>query len=245
MKPMKKVQRLQIKIFFHVLFISAILFAAVISEAKLRVAVIDTGINWYLENKLPICGLYDVTGYGVNDTHGHGSHVAATIAKYAGNSDYCLVIIKFYDPRNSAIHHGRNSTRALQLALDLKLDIVNYSGGGDEALSSEADAIQKLIKTGVVINAAAGNESKAFSKHYCFYPACYTGVNIIGANRPDSYLPLKGSNWGVMRYRLGTVEVEVEPGNVQSMSGTSQATALFTGEMIREKSQYRIAFKPR
>lgn len=77
-----------------------------------KVAVVDTGFDinstWdksSLKIKKPIiCGTYNTMDEStdVTDSHGHGTHIAGIISKYAQESDYCLIVLKYYDPKVKA-----------------------------------------------------------------------------------------------------------------------------------------------
>lgn len=237
---MRRTTKNTIKVIFQITFIAAIFIAALYAEAKtLRVAILDTGINMYLQNKLPVCEVQDVTGYGITDTHGHGSHIAAIVADRAGNTKYCLVIVKFFDKSMSKEQTSFYSIKGLKWVLNNKIDILNYSGGGIYPMKEERELITKLLDSGVIINAAAGNESTELNDKDGFYPASYDKrINVVGS-LDKSGKKLDSSNWGdpVKFWRLGEISIETSPEVYSYMQGTSQATAVFTGEMIRDKGK--------
>lgn len=237
---MRRTAKNTLKVIFQITFIAAIFIAAFYADAKtLRVAVLDTGINMYLQSRLPVCEVHDVSGYGILDTHGHGSHIAATIAKYAGDTKYCLVIIKFFDKSMSKEQTAGNSIKGLKWVLNNKIDILNYSGGGVYPMKEEREVITKLLDSGVIINAAAGNEATELNDKDGYYPASYDKrINVVGALDKEG-VKLDSSNWGtpVTFWRLGQITVETSIETDSYMQGTSQATAVFTGEMIHDKGK--------
>lgn len=137
-----------------------------------RVAVIDTGFDYKstwpdiaqkkndegLPMRIPkLCpdGHIDFTQTGLQDTHGHGTHVAGIIATYSKDADYCLIIIKNYDEK---IKTTENTTiLAFNHAIKANADVINYSGGGEEFLLEEYEAIQKALNRGIIVVTAAGN----------------------------------------------------------------------------------------
>jgi hypothetical protein len=54
-----------------------------------RVAVIDTGLNLKDSRFTHLCkdGHYDLSDTSIEDTEGHGTHIASLIQKYAGDSN--------------------------------------------------------------------------------------------------------------------------------------------------------------
>ena len=73
-------------------------------KKQLKVAVIDTGLNFQddrFNRHLCRSGHKDFTDSGLNDTNGHGSTVVSLIEKYARNANYCFLIYKFYLNSNS------------------------------------------------------------------------------------------------------------------------------------------------
>ena len=145
----------------------------VYTNKTIKVAVIDTGFDFQSKWKNLIAdkdgvqlrqpnlcneGHKDFSGSDLIDRVGHGTHVAGIIAKFAENADYCLVIIKFFDPSVKNSNNLKNSAAALKYAYSLGVDIINYSGGGTEFSLDEYLIVKKLLERGTVFVAAAGNE---------------------------------------------------------------------------------------
>ncbi len=164
------------------------------------VAVIDTGIARVPDFE---AGRF-VDGYDfVNnkkdaaDDHGHGTHVAGTVAQTTNNGlgaagiayEAKLMPLKVLD----AYGGGTISdiAEAIRFAADNGADIINMSlgGGGESKLMIEA--INYAAKKGVVIVAAAGNESSESSG----YPARYDNVISVSALNPKGKLS-PYSNYG-------------------------------------------------
>lgn len=138
-----------------------------------KVAVIDTGFDYKStwsdidskkndENipmkKPKLCpeGHIDFTQTSLQDTHGHGTHVAGIISTYAQDADYCLVIIKNFD-RHSTVSNFLTTISAFNHAINIGVDIINYSGGGEEFMYDEYVSIQKALDRGIIVVTAAGN----------------------------------------------------------------------------------------
>lgn len=214
------------------------------------VAVIDTGIRADYKNAKFLCneGHMDFTGTGIEDTHGHGTNISGLIDQYAKNmliengykesdiiakdADYCQVILKYYDVRQSGSDNMRFEIAALKRAIDLKVDIINFSGGGEEFDVNEAQLVRKAIKMGIKVVVAAGNESHDINiKPY--YPAAVDPRATIVGNLSHGHSRASSSNYGnkVNTWELGTSRLGY--GNIR-MTGTSQATAVKSGKIVHD-----------
>lgn len=148
------------------------------NKHTIRVAVIDTGFDfkstWQNIANITrpiLCegGVHrDFTGANnINDNHGHGTHITGIIAKYAEHANYCLIIIKNYDPE--IVHNERNTIQSLvksmEYAIQLNVDIINYSGGGDMFSLQEYNVVKKVLNKGILLVTAAGNERVQIDYH--------------------------------------------------------------------------------
>lgn len=209
-----------------------------------KIAVVDTGLDVEdVRFKRLICGYRDYTGEGIEDKSGHGTHVAGLIKKYANNSkNYCLLILKYYSPKNNGLINARNLISSFREAVDQKATIVNFSGGGPEFVQEEYDIIKNNPQVKFVV--AAGNESMNLDNpNNQFYPASYNLPNIISVgNLEDEHTISKSSNYGflVKVWEIGTNLLSTVPCkslfNVceAEMTGTSMAAGVVTGKMIRK-----------
>ncbi len=210
---------------------------------KIRIAVIDTGLN--LDDprfKGHLCSTGHtnfVPGETINDINDHGTFVAGLIQQYAGQSDYCMIIYKYYTEKATGPQNLNRENRALQESVRNHVDIVNFSGGGPEGDNEEFALIRD--NPGITFVVAAGNENSNLDEaDNEFYPASYWLKNekVIAARGTDG-LRLKSSNWGS--------KVEWEPGeHVKSylpngtegyMSGSSMATAIYSGKLVDKLSK--------
>lgn len=215
------------------LLINAV-FGQTFKEKRSKIAIIDTGIKEKNQLKRFMCseGHKDFTGTGLVDREGHGTNIAGIIAKKMDPTKQCIVVIKFFDPL------AQNQTTALlqsfRWAYQQNVKFVNYSGGGAGKNSAEEEAIKKLLDANVVVSVAAGNDSKNLSLDCYYYPACYAFQNKnfhVVDNGQGSYRS-RSSNWG------GPVTDTENGENVEGegiiLTGTSQATAVLTGKLIKQ-----------
>lgn len=225
---------------------------------KVIVAVIDTGIDPAMMTSDSLCksGHKDFTGIGLQDNHGHGTHISGIIDQYAKNFiiakdgegkdleakklyEYCQIIIKYWDPRVVNQDNIKNTIKAIKWAIQQNVDIINYSSGGTIYSKEEHAVILAALNKGIKVVVAAGNERSDIDKresHY--YPAMYDKRIIIVGNLVDNSRKIAtSSNYGksVNSWEVGTNIMSRLPGKgFGHMTGTSQATAVKTGKLIRQ-----------
>jgi serine protease len=156
----------------------------------ITVAVIDTGITQVRD----LAETKFVKGYDfVNDTeivkddNGHGTHVAGTVAQTTNNQygvagvayEASLMPLKVLNADGSGT--VADIAEAIKFAADKGADVINMSLGGGGESKLMQDAIEYAYKKGVVIIAAAGNESTDGAS----YPARYPHVIGVSAFGPD------------------------------------------------------------
>lgn len=189
-----------------------------------------------------IHGCNFITGTGnLTDNHGHGTHIAGIIGAEGGNGigisgvapKVSLMILKYYDPKSPGSDNLKNTIKAIHYAIDKKVDIINYSGGGLDFSQAEYDAIKRANDAGILFVAAAGNEKSNSDKAH-YYPANYNLPNIISvtAINPDANV-LQSSNYGMKTVHIAApgeaIYSTLPGGRYGTMTGTSQATAFVTG----------------
>lgn len=225
------------------LFLLVLMFALYAQAKQLVVAVVDTGISERLVNKPFLCkgGHRDFTGTGIYDNHSHGSHIVGLIEKYAGDSDYCILVLKYFDPMSS-VDTSDTLLEALNYAIKKKVDIIEYAGGGKSYSKQECRVIKKALDLGITIVAAAGNEGENINKHP-FYPAkCDSRVISVG-NLDDKGVRHPTSNYGnsVKVWERGVLQMSyMKDGYYGLLTGTSQASAIVAGKLVKNMSKRQI-----
>lgn len=220
------------------LLLTFLLFTSIAQAKTIKVAVIDTGFDSHYKSKVTLCpdGHKDLTdsSEGIEDDHGHGTHISGLIEKYAKGSDYCQVILKSYSKK---MRHNAMPAyeKALAEAIRLNVDIINISANGDEHTDKEKALFQRALAKGILILVAAGNDGKDLNKKCSAYPACYDSRIIVVGSRAANGKISEKSNYGniVWRYEFGE-DVESING---TMTGTSQATAISTGKVVARKNE--------
>jgi serine protease len=164
------------------------------------VAVIDTGVA-----KVPdLAQTQMVPGWNfVNNTsdatddHGHGTHVAGTIAQSTHNGigvagvafNAKIMPIKVLSARGSGSVSG--IAEGIRWATDHGAKVINMSLGGPMASSVLAKAVKYAHDKGVTVVCAAGNDGRGKVS----YPAAYPGAIAVAATQFDEATTFY-SNWG-------------------------------------------------
>lgn len=146
-----------------------------------NVAVIDSGIAAHPD--LVIAGGASMVAYtrSYSDDHGHGTHVAGTIAAL-GNAigvvgvapGANLYAVKVLNRKGSG--YTSDIIKGLDWCITNKIQVINMSLGSTSANAAFQSAVEKAYAAGIVIVAAAGNDGGAVN-----YPAAYPGVLAVGA----------------------------------------------------------------
>ena len=157
------------------------------------VAVIDTGIACFDDG--PFSRGTDLSGTrcggGWNfvddnaraaDDHGHGTHVAGTIAQTTNNGmgtaglAYCATLMPIKVLSRQGFGSTANVAEGIRYAADEGAQVINMSLGGPIKSQILEDAVNHALAKGVVIVAAAGNSGRSVG-----YPAAYPGVIAVSA----------------------------------------------------------------
>jgi serine protease len=164
------------------------------------VAVIDTGVTKVgdlAETKFVPGFNFVANNANAADDHGHGTHVAGTIAQSTNNKlgvagvayGAAIMPIKVLSARGSGSVAG--ITQGIRWAADHGANVINMSLGGPTSMGSMASAVKYAREKGVVIIAAAGNDGRG----RVGYPAAYPGVVAVAATQFDESTTFY-SNWG-------------------------------------------------
>ncbi|MDC0707323.1 S8 family serine peptidase [Stigmatella sp. ncwal1] len=165
------------------------------------VAVLDTGIAYedYEDFKqVPdLKGVKFVQGYDfvnddvhANDDHGHGTHVAGTIAQATNNGEGVAGVAfeATLMPVKVLNHFGSGTSAdiadAIRFAADKGAKVINMSLGGGGHSQTMASAVEYARKKGVTVVAAAGNAGRPRVE----FPAAYPGAVAVSAVGPEGAL---------------------------------------------------------
>ena len=222
----------------------------------IKVAVIDSGVDYTHPDLAPnFAGGYDFFSDDADpmDDHGHGTHVAGTIAAAINNptgqpaSDEGVVGVA---PRTQILAYkvcgvdGSCSDFAIQQALARAISdgakVVNLSLGSADPSESLNNAVQDAWSQGLVIVAGAGNNGTTGT----FYPAAFDNVISVAAFDED-HRRASFSNYGpwvdvsapgnvimssyLMAACAGATPSPGDTGCYNWLSGTSMATPHVSG----------------
>ncbi len=216
----------------------------------IKIAVLDTGFGFKgLGHSARLCkyghkdfsnasifdSSYDTVVPVPKDTHGHGTNVAGVIDSYASksNTNYCLVIIKYWSYSQTNEENLRASIKAYEYASNIGANFVNYSGGGPFFNEKEYKAVEKYLDRGGTFIAAAGNENSDIDDlDAAYYPAKYDNRIIIVGNMSKNGVRSSKSNYG-NSVNLWEIGENVEAYGIV-LTGTSQSAAVATGKIVSE-----------
>jgi putative component of membrane protein insertase Oxa1/YidC/SpoIIIJ protein YidD len=217
-----------------ILFFMLVFLPMLDSQAKdtrIPVVVIDTGISNSQAKKPYICEggvLSTVEDNGI-DENGHGDNIIGIIASKI-NKKYCIVSIKVYKKTTSL---ADPYVAGLKLAIELHPAFINISMDGSDPMFLETLYIQRALIQGSKVIVAAGNSSLNLDKGCRAFPTCAKNTipaiyskNMFTVGATDT----ETSNYGkVVTHRMSGKDL-----GFPKMSGTSQAAANLTSQLVKE-----------
>jgi hypothetical protein len=162
------------------------------SGAGIKVGVIDTGVQ--LDH--PDLGINILSGYdfvnndtSANDDNGHGTHVAGIVASTLNESgnvgaSYSANLLPVKVLNESGYGYLSDVAKGIYYATDNGARVINMSLGTTYDSDTLKRAIEYSTNKGVLIVAAAGNESGS----PCSYPAAYSSVICVVATDQNNKL---------------------------------------------------------
>ena len=195
------------------------------------VAVIDSGVFLHplYADRVPESG-YDYVeadNDATNDLYGHGTNVAGIVADCTNGFPVYLYPIRVLD----ASGDGKisNVVNAIREATAKGADIINLSLVSSKISEAMDEAIVDAIDAGVIVVAAAGNNS-ADTIHFSPAHLTYPGILVIGAAKSDGSIA-SYSNYGesVDLFAYGTnISCCSHDGSYVTATGTSIAAPHIT-----------------
>ncbi|MCY7296225.1 S8 family serine peptidase [Alteromonas sp. a30] len=206
------------------------------NKTNRKVCIIDTGYDLGHED-LPT----DATGQANNsqvgawnnDGHGHGTHVAGTVAALDNNvgvvgvhPDVALHVVKIFNDSGSWTS-ASDLIQGIQQCKDAGANIVSMSLGGGSSSTAESNAMQGFVDDNMMLIAAAGNDGNSSLS----YPASYDAVMSVAA--VDSSANVASFSQYNSQVEIAAPGVAVNstlPGDTYaSWNGTSMATPHVSG----------------
>ncbi len=203
------------------------------------VAVIDSGIdtdNPDLSNRI-FPGGYNflLENADISDIEGHGTAVAGVIASETNNGIGIAGIVgparvKIL-PLKTADSTGQSYVsdviKAIDFAIQQRVDIINLSMGNSQYSAIENAAIQRAIQSGICVIASAGNDGNSAYN----YPASYEGVISVGSiasNHQVSYFSNYNDKVDLTAPGEDVYSCSCD-GNYRSYNGTSFSAPVVSG----------------
>ena len=217
------------------------------------VAIIDSGLDVDLFNKYypgRLAGVYNELENNDNmyDNHGHGTHIAGTIAESTPSSVKILPI-KVSD--SNGMYESDILTGINYITYNEAADVMNMSFGGSNYSKGQYNAIEAARQKKIISVAAAGNENTSVPS----YPSAYgntLSISAVDSNKERASF----SNYGdgvmfaapgvdvksILGKDAGIVKNNEENGKIDGdddhevMSGTSMATPHVVAAVANLKS---------
>lgn len=224
------------KLLTSILILIASSFMDYSASAKtLKVAIIDTGAPTTMVK--PCSHLHkDFTGEGLPDINGHGTNIAYLVDRYAGKSDYCQIYLKYYVKKADTT---KPYIAALRYALVLSPDVIVIAATGTTKDKEESCLIKTALDSGVMVVAAAGNNSHDLDMSCNAYPACLDDRIIKAVCVDDEGNLCPTSNYGTNIHNLIKENGFKRNAGGWTLTGTSQATGVAAGKLIKYLSLRR------
>ena len=220
--------------------------------ANMKVCIVDTGYDLGHPD-LPSAGITGDDGYGsvdsgtwYTDGHGHGTHVAGTIAALGGNDigvvgvspsgNLGLHIVKVFND-NGYWAYGSDLVQAIQQCRDAGSTVISMSLGGGASSTTERNAMDAAHQNGVLVVAAAGNDGNSSLS----FPASYDSVvSVAAVDSSGNHARFSQYNSQVEVAAPGVgVRSTIPGGNYANYSGTSMATPHVSAVYALVWSQHR------
>ncbi|MDX1805798.1 MAG: S8 family peptidase [Paenisporosarcina sp.] len=224
----------------------------------ITVAVLDTGCDTDHPDLMDrIIGGYNFTKddggdpLKFEDYNGHGTHVAGTIAATLNNSGVVgvapeanLLILKVLGKNGSGQYAW--IIKAIQYAIDQKVDIISMSLGGPNDVKALHGVIIEAVNQKILVVCAAGNDGDGKDSTDEFgYPGFYNEVISVGAvNLERKSSGFTNSNNQVDLVAPGEKIISTYlNGTYATLSGTSMATPHVSGALALLKVISNAAFE--
>jgi hypothetical protein len=154
------------------------------SAARVRVSVLDSGVDAKHPDLEGVVRSYRHDGSSARDHAGHGTHVTGIIAALvnnqigiAGVANCAISMWKVFDDRDR--FDDALWFEGLGECLVDGTQVINLSLGGEGKSRAETDVFRELVASGIVVCAAMGNEYEEGNP--VEYPGAFPGVVAVGA----------------------------------------------------------------
>lgn len=220
------------------------------------VAILDTGVDYnHPDLKSNIIGgtSFVPAERDFIDKNGHGTHVAGIIAankQILGVAPATkILVVKVLNKDGGGTYKG--ITTGLKYAREWRgpqgqrVNVINMSLGGPVPDNTMYQEIQRVVKAGITVVCAAGNEGDGNEKtHEISYPAYYPETVAVGAvNLQTRIANFSNANEHIDIVAPGVDTYSTYPGGKYvKLSGTSMAAPHISGAAALIYSRYKKRF---
>ncbi|GER70645.1 hypothetical protein BpJC7_19480 [Weizmannia acidilactici] len=206
-----------------------------------KIAIIDTGIAKHAD--LSIAGGVSMISSSYNDNNGHGTHVAGIIG--AKNNSFGVVgvapgaslyAVKVLDSKGKG--DLEDVIKGIDWSIAHKMNIINLSLGVKDYSPALKQAVDKAYKAGILVVAAAGNNSTSKTKSTTDnidYPAKYASVIAVGGtDENNDHAPFSsiGKELEVSAPAIDILSTYISKAHPYArMDGTSMAAPFASGAL--------------
>ena len=198
-------------------------------KKEIKFALFDTGVS--SESNIAINGAVnfvdDCDAY--QDYNGHGTQMAGIISSVMSKMENRKAIACVY----SAVvvnkrGFAKTSTimQAIDWAITNNIKIISMSFGDYHRSALLEKMINRAVKSGIIMVAAAGNDGGFKDENRVMYPAAFDNVLSVGAKSGESIATYSNSDGNLDCFAQGIQKTGDIDGNTITVIGTSGATAL-------------------
>ncbi len=204
--------------------------------AGIKVAVLDTGIGPHTD--LQVLGGWNTldNNGNYNDGHGHGTHVAGSVAALDNNLGVVGVAPQAHLYAVKVLSDSGSGTTSsvvagIEWAQNNGMKIVNMSLGASSGTTTLENACNNAYNAGLLLVAAAGNSGNLRGTgNNINYPARYNSVIAVAAIDKDNKRASFSSTGDQLELSAPGVSVySTVPGGYVTYSGTSMASPHVAG----------------
>jgi serine protease len=213
------------------------------------VAIIDTGVACYdhggFSKGSDLSGTRCEGGWDfvsdraeAADDHGHGTHVAGTVAQTTDNGKgvaglaFCATLMPIKVLTKQGYGTTADVAEGIRFAADHGAQVINMSLGGNIKSQILEDAVNHAAKKGSIVVAAAGNSGRSVG-----WPAAYPGVIAVSAtdqNDKIAWFSSRGPEITIGAPGVDVVQQTICNGGIKcetfaSFKGTSMASPHVAG----------------
>ena len=156
--------------------------------SDMKVCILDTGLATHPDipsDYVEGFSYYSAGSNDYSDGHGHGTHVAGTVAALGENDQGVIGVLRSPNTRliigkvlsDSGSGTYANVIDGLTKCMERGAKVINMSLGGGGYMQTFQDKVNELHEAGIVIVAAAGNRGSSSR----FYPASYQHIISVAA----------------------------------------------------------------